>query len=69
MMKLINAVSDHLVTEAKSHVKSGEPVDLRTIFGKFTMDSIASCAFGVDSQSYTNKNSKFVENAKSVFTR
>ena len=32
-----------------------------------SMDTIASCAFGVDSQSFTNENSKFVKYAKNVF--
>jgi len=32
------------------------------------MDSIASCAFGVDPESFTNKDSNFVKNAARVFT-
>ena len=31
------------------------------------MDTIASCAFGVDSQAFTNKDSKFVEYASNIF--
>jgi len=37
------------------------------VWGKFSMDSIASCAFGVDAESFTNSNSNFVKNAMEVF--
>ena len=33
------------------------------------MDTIASCAFGVDAQAFTNKESKFVEYAKEIFSQ
>ena len=28
-------------------------VDLKDLFGRFTMDTIASCAFGVDTDSFS----------------
>jgi hypothetical protein len=28
--------------------------ELKDLFGKFSMDTIASCAFGVDSQSFAS---------------
>ena len=31
------------------------------------MDTIASCAFGVDAQAFTNKDSKFVQYADRIF--
>ena len=43
-------------------------VDLKEICGKLSMDTIASCAFGVDLNSFEKGNqSEFVENAKNVF--
>ena len=33
------------------------------------MDSIASCAFGVDAQSFSNRDTKFVQNAREIFRR
>ena len=36
-------------------------------FGKYSMDSIASCAFGVDAESFGAKESKFVKSAKDIF--
>ena len=34
-----------------------------------SMDSIASCAFGVDAQSFSNRDTKFVQNAREIFRR
>ena len=39
----------------------------KDLLGKYSMDTIASCAFGVDSQAFTNKDSKFVEFASNIF--
>ena len=36
-------------------------------FTCFSMDTIASCAFGVDSQAFKNKDSKFVDYASRIF--
>jgi hypothetical protein len=37
------------------------------VFGKFSMDTIASAAFGVDSGSFTDPNSQFVKYARTIF--
>ena len=34
---------------------NGQSFELREMFGKFTMDTIASCAFGLDPQASTHK--------------
>ena len=46
---------------------------MKELFGKFSMDTIASCAFGVDAQSFTSaKKSEgalpFVKNATALFS-
>ena len=46
---------------------TGEPFELRQLLGKYSMDTISSCAFGVDAQAFTNKDSKFVEYADNFF--
>ena len=35
--------------------ENGQSFELREMFGKFTMDTIASCAFGLDPQASTHK--------------
>jgi len=42
-------------------------VDAKDCFGRFTMDNIASCAFGVNSNSFTDPNAEFAKHASSVF--
>ena len=44
-----------------------ESFEVKEILGKYSMDTIASCAFGVDAQIYTNHKSDFVTNASNMF--
>ena len=57
--RLMNALDD--LSDKK------EPFELRDLLGKYSMDTIASCAFGVDAQAFTNKDSKFVKYADRIF--
>ena len=50
MVRLINDISVKLVDSLDADAASGDEFDTRVKFGKFSMDSIASCAFGVDAQ-------------------
>lgn len=34
---------------------------------QFTIESVASCAFGVEAEAFTNERSSFVENTKKMF--
>ena len=39
------------------------------MFGKFSLDALATCAFGVDAQSFSNsESSPFVYHAQQIFT-
>ena len=72
MMVLINEVTKNLLTEVEELTQKGrvDAVDMKELFGKFSMDTIASCAFGVDAQSFKeNKTLPFAENAGNVFKR
>ena len=44
-----------------------EDFELKEVLGKYSIETLASCAFGVDAQSFSNDNSQFVANAKSMF--
>ena len=46
--------------------KNGE-VEIKDMLGRFTMDNIASCAFGVTCNSFTDPNSKFATEAAKLF--
>ena len=44
-----------------------EEFELKEMLGKYSMETIASCAFGVDAQSFSDSQSQFVKHAKSMF--
>ena len=68
MLTFIKHVSSDLCREFEAKAISGVEVELKEIFGKYSLDSLASCAFGIDAESFTNRNSKFVEHAANIFT-
>ena len=67
MLKFIKHVAGHLSEEMEVKTKEGEEFELKDVFGKFSLDALASSAFGVDGQSFKNKDSVFVKNAASIF--
>ena len=67
MLKYIIHVSGGLVEELENKCQQGEEFELKDVFGKFSLDALASSAFGVDGESFKNKNSKFVKSAARIF--
>ena len=67
MMIFMQETCKRLIDDIDGYAKTGESFELKKPAGNFSMDTIASCAFGVDSQAFTNKDSKFVQYASSIF--
>jgi len=67
MLKYIIHVSGGLVEELDRKCQQGEEFELKDVFGKFSLDALASSAFGVDGESFKNKDSKFVKSAARIF--
>jgi cytochrome P450 len=67
MLKFIKQTSGLLTDDLARIAKSGEEMDLKGSFGKFSLDALASCAFGVDGESFTNDKSVFVKMAADIF--
>ena len=67
MLKFINIVGESLCQELDKQAQTGEDFELRTLFGKFSLDSIASCGFGLNPDSFNDKDSVFVKSAASIF--
>ena len=67
MMKFIVEVSENLLAEMEKKSETGE-FELKDVTGKFSLDALASCAFGIDFNSFGGeKSSAFVEHASELF--
>ncbi|XP_056137446.1 thromboxane-A synthase isoform X2 [Lampris incognitus] len=68
MVPLINTATEALMTNLNASAESGEAVDIHRCFGCFTMDVIASVAFGTQVDSQKNPNDPFVKHAHMFFS-
>ena len=57
-----------MISHLSHSANEDEKINLKDMCGKYSMDTIASCVFGVDAGSFdpSNKESRFVRDAKSV---
>ena len=67
MLPLLNEINEKIEKYIMIHSSTNEGLELKYLMGKFSMDALASCAFGVDSGSFTNENSEFIKAANKVF--
>ena len=68
MLIFMQETAKQLINEFNKFEANNEDFELKETLGKYSMDTIASCAFGVDSQSFTNQDSLFVKHASALFT-
>ncbi|KAM4734352.1 thromboxane-A synthase [Anableps anableps] len=68
MVPLINTAADALMKNLKVHADSGQAFDIQRCFGCFTMDVIASVAFGTQVDSQNNPDDPFVHHAQMFFS-
>jgi len=67
MLKFVVDVSKGLLAEMERQTEKGE-FELKEVTGKFSLDALATCAFGLDFNSFSSESSNaFVENAAEVF--
>ncbi|XP_021359991.1 cytochrome P450 3A8-like [Mizuhopecten yessoensis] len=69
MMPLIQEACDTLVKTSQNLMESGDDgqVEMRRLFGGYTMDGISSTAFGIHVDSQSNQDDLFVMHAKKMF--
>ena len=61
-------VNVHVITICdQTLLTKGEEFEAKSITSKFSMDTIASCAFGVDAKVHEGKGSVFVQSAEKMF--
>ena len=65
MLHLMNECLEPMMTRVRRN--NGKDIDMKDLFGCFTMDVIAKCAFGVETNTHNDDNHPFVVNAKKVF--
>ncbi|XP_069950345.1 cytochrome P450 6k1-like [Cherax quadricarinatus] len=67
MFPLICDKADSLVSFTLKEASQKPYVDMKVNFGRFTMDTIASCAFGIECNSFTSEVPEFAKLAKTFF--
>ncbi|XP_073785684.1 thromboxane-A synthase isoform X1 [Danio rerio] len=67
MVPLINTATETLLRNLKSHAESENSFNIHKCFGCFTMDVIASVAFGTQVDSQNNPDDPFVHQASKFF--
>ncbi|KAH0616996.1 hypothetical protein JD844_028541 [Phrynosoma platyrhinos] len=67
MTPLINQACDILLSNLKVYADSGRAFDIQRNYGCFTLDVVASVAFGTQIDSYKNPNDAFVKNSRMFF--
>lgn len=68
MLRFIHGVGRSLKNEFGRYADSGKDVDLKDVFGKFSLDSLAECAFGINPNSFDGGDLRFVNHAGRLFT-
>jgi cytochrome P450 len=67
MTPLIHRSIDALMTKLADEHKTNQPFDIYAYFKRFTMDTIWSCGFGVDTDMQNNINDPYLVHSQKVF--
>lgn len=67
MMPLIHRTLDSLLGKIVEINKNNEPFDIYSYYKRFTMDSIWSCAFGLETDMQNNTDDPYLINSQRVF--
>ena len=67
MFHLICEKADLLVSFSLMKAGNNMPVNIKDMFGRYTMDTIASCAFGIECNSLSDSKPVFAEKAERFF--
>ncbi|GIY99336.1 lithocholate 6-beta-hydroxylase [Caerostris extrusa] len=67
MLAIFKECSETLTKNFKAAAEEGKPVDVKRVYGAFTMDVIASAAFSTKIDSHNDPDNEFVSTARTVF--
>ncbi|CAF3769219.1 unnamed protein product [Adineta steineri] len=68
MHSLMNDVSDMFNERLLEYANKQEIFDMKTINGQYTLDNIASCLFGIETNSLKNENIILINHLRKFFT-
>ena len=68
MTVFIQESCKNLVRALDKYAEKNEAFEAKDFVGRFAIDAVASCAFGVDSKSLEDENSIFVKYSKNIFS-
>ncbi|XP_055417977.1 cytochrome P450 3A28 [Bubalus kerabau] len=66
MFPIIGQYGDMLVRNLRKEAEKGSPVNMKDMFGAYSMDVITGTAFGVNIDSLNNPHDPFVEHSKNL---
>ena len=67
MSPLIHRSIEMLMTKMAEQCNKDEPFDIYAYFKRFTMDTIWSCGFGIDTDMQNNVNDPYLVNSQQIF--
>jgi cytochrome P450 family 6 len=67
MFSLISECADHLVEYIEKLASRNEPVECLELMAQYTTDVIGNCAFGIDMNTLSNKDSEFRRIGRDIF--
>ena len=67
MMPLLQAINKKMNSHVSKLAESNEMFEAKDLAGKFSLDGLASCAFGVETGSFDEKDSEFMLHIKEMF--
>ena len=67
MTPLLQAISKKMQGYVLKLSKSDEAFETKDLAGKFSLDGLASCAFGVETGSFDDEKSEFLHHGSQVF--
>ncbi|XP_072031237.1 cytochrome P450 3A24-like [Amphiura filiformis] len=67
MIPTINSSCDVLMEILDQKHKDGESFETKEVFGRYVLDNVASCAFGIKADCQRNPDDLFLKNSKLIF--
>ncbi|XP_070558876.1 cytochrome P450 3A31-like [Ptychodera flava] len=69
MSNLVNDITGRLMGVLEGYTVKGEPIEVFRVFGNYTLDVIATCAFGIETDCQGQLGSQFGDNARRLMLK